>query len=116
MNHIGLGRWGEEKAAEYLKRKGYAIVRKNFRCFAGEIDIIAQKEGLLLFVEVKTRRSHAFGRPCEAVNSRKQERIHNAAAIFRDRYAKGYTDIRFDIMEVEAKESAFTIRQMKGAF
>jgi putative endonuclease len=70
-----LGAKGESYAETLLLKNGYKIIEKNFRCPLGEIDIIATKSGVLVFVEVKTRRSLAYGMPEEAVNYRKISKI-----------------------------------------
>jgi len=70
-----LGIMGEKMAAEYLKKKGYQIIDKNFRTREGEIDLIAEKNKELIFIEVKTRTSLTYGFPEEAVDSKKQQKI-----------------------------------------
>src|SRR5579883_2093998 len=71
----GLGRTGERLAGEHLIRCGYRVLERNFRCRYGEIDLVAEDEQDLIFVEVKTRRGDAYGRPEEAVTRRKQRKI-----------------------------------------
>ena len=66
---------GEAIAAAHLEAKGYRVIARNFRCKAGEIDIIARHGDVLCFAEVKTRRPGRFGRPCEAVDWKKQRRL-----------------------------------------
>lgn len=81
-----LGRWGEEQAAEYLRKKGYEIVALNQRTPYGEIDIIARHDQVLVFVEVKTRSSLKYGYPEEAVNLEKQAHLQAAVqAYIQDR-------------------------------
>lgn len=94
-----LGFFGERKAAKYLKKNGYKILERNFRCPAGEVDIIAEKGETVAFVEVKTRTSDAFGLPNEAVNFRRQRRYVNAARYYFSGREIDVT-IRFDIIEV----------------
>ncbi len=72
------GRLGEELACSFLVRKGYAIAERNYRIAGGEIEIIAQKDGILVFVEVKTRLSDRFGYPEEAVDWRKSRKMARA--------------------------------------
>jgi putative endonuclease len=67
-----IGRWGEQAAADFLCERGYDVVGRNIRTPYGEIDLIAQKEGITIFVEVKARTSNAFGPPEIAVTPRKQ--------------------------------------------
>jgi len=73
-----IGRWGENAAAEYLQAHGYEIVEKNARTPHGEIDLVARRDGVTVFVEVKARTSRRFGLPEEAVTPRK--RAHMFAA------------------------------------
>ena len=75
-----FGREGERIAVDYLTEKGYRILRRNYRFGRGEIDIIAQDGTELVFVEVKTRRTSAFGEPEEAVTPKKQSQIRTVAA------------------------------------
>lgn len=70
-----LGRAGEDRAAQYLTQRGYRILERNWRCPQGEIDIVAVSGRALCIVEVKTRRSTAFGHPFEAVDARKRRRL-----------------------------------------
>ena len=73
------GQYGEDIAAAFLKKKGYLIVERNFRKRFGEIDIIAEDGGTIVFAEVKTRSSDRFGSPFEAVDSRKQKKMSRVA-------------------------------------
>lgn len=74
-----FGRAGEERAAAHLRTRGYAILDRNWRCPQGEIDIVAISDGMLCIIEVKTRRSAAFGHPFEAVDERKRQRLWHLA-------------------------------------
>lgn len=112
MDKIRLGKIGEETAAEILRSKGYRILKQNYRCKQGEVDIIAAKGPLISFVEVKTRQGMNYGRPCEAVGEIKQKHIKDAAFCYlKDMEKKGYVPgkISFDVMEivVEHITSAF---------
>lgn len=82
MKTTELGKIGEEFAANLLELQGYRILERNFRCRMGEIDLIAEKDGEISFVEVKTRRSARFGRPAEAVSPEKQRRMRKAAEFY----------------------------------
>lgn len=97
---MALGARGEDFAEKYLRKKGYRIVERNFRCRLGEIDIIALDGRSLVFVEVKTRRNQNYGRPCEAVNAVKIRHILRAAACFTALSHIGYGDIRIDVVEI----------------
>ncbi|MBQ1282112.1 MAG: YraN family protein [Oscillospiraceae bacterium] len=102
-----LGAWGEVAAAEYLRKKRYRLLGKNFRLRGGEIDLIAEKGAYLVFVEVKTRHDDGFAQAREYVNAAKQERIRRAAALW---LAENETDKqpRFDVIDVYAPEGTAT--------
>ncbi len=112
MNNKELGLIGENTAVEMLKAEGYRILKRNYRCKLGEIDIIAFRDGKISFVEVKMRRSDHYGRPCEAVDARKQAHIRRTAVCYlKDLRQKGYVPetVSFDVVEVVARhiECAF---------
>ena len=96
-----LGRAGEVKAAEFLKDKGYKIIKTNYKTHFGEIDLIAKDGETLVFIEVKTRSSDAFGAPSEAVNLKKQEKYFRVATEFLQRQGCLDADSRFDVVEIE---------------
>ncbi len=79
QERLNLGAWGEEQAVRFLRRQRLRIVARNVSTPVGEVDIIARTRKELIFVEVKTRRSNAFGSPAEAVGPRKQRQILRAA-------------------------------------
>lgn len=107
---LGLGQSGEKRAAQYLMKKGYSIVTVNYRCKYGEIDIIASKDGVTVFVEVKTRTSKAYGLGYESVNEKKQQKlILTAQNYFRE---NGESQARFDVISIDAKE----ITHIENAF
>ena len=113
MNKRKTGSEYEGLAAKWLENHGYRIVERNYRCGQGEIDLIAEKDGYLVFVEVKYRSNRGYGSPCEAVDYRKQKRISNAAAFYLRRY--GYLmdqPCRFDVAQV----SADAVELMENAF
>ena len=95
-----LGRAGEQFASEVLQQGGYEILKRNFRCKEGEIDIIAQRENELFFIEVKTRRGAAFGAPCEAVDQRKRQHMRKAAAVFLSENRGPWEYYSFQVIEV----------------
>lgn len=95
-----LGNYGENVAAEYIQSIGYVILDRNYRCRLGEVDIIAKKDDIFIFIEVKTRRSTEAGFPAEAVTYTKQQKIINTARFYlcdKDDYSA-----RFDVIEVYA--------------
>lgn len=82
MNKRELGKAGESLAAEYLQQKGYRILCRNYWCKVGEIDVIAQKDDCVHFVEVKTRSSEYYGRPAESITQNKMRRMRAAASAY----------------------------------
>ena len=94
------GSEGEDIAAGLLEKKGYHIVKRNFRFGKGEIDIIARKDGLLIFIEVKTRKNLEFGEPEYAVTKSKQKQIIRIARAYL--YENNITEVqcRFDVVAI----------------
>ena len=94
-----IGKIGENKAKNYLIRRGYKIIKQNYNVKGGETDIIAEKDGCICFVEVKTRSNDEYGSPADAVGFTKQQRMLHAAKTY---IAKIGHDIecRFDVIEV----------------
>ena len=103
MDKKTLGSWGEDKAANYLRRRGYKILERNFSCRFGEIDIIASKGGYLAFVEVKLRKDAAFAQAREFVDRAKQKRIITAAELWLSRHDLDLQP-RFDVIELYAPD------------
>ena len=93
-----LGDLGENYAAEYLKRKRYNVIERNYRVGRDEVDIIVSRGEYIIFVEVKTRTDDGFGTPAEAVTHTKQKRIMGVAASYMS-WHEGKT-ARFDIVEI----------------
>ncbi len=97
----GLGAWGERHAKDFLLKLGYTIIESNYRSKTGEIDIVAEDKGCLVFVEVKTRRNRSFGGPEESFTVRKEERL----ALLADEYIQERClqpeDWRLDLVTVE---------------
>lgn len=112
-----LGNKGEDAVARYLKKKGYKILIKNYRCKLGEIDLIAQDGADLVFIEVKTRSGLGYGSPAAAVNAKKQRQICRTAQYYLAEYRLFDTPARFDVISVlldAAKD--YRIDQIKNAF
>ncbi len=103
------GHWGEAAAADFLRRKHYKILACNYRSRFGEIDLIAQKKDMIVFVEVKTRRNEHFALAREYVTNRKQERILASAQIWLEQNQTTLQP-RFDVIEVYAPEGMLTKR------
>jgi putative endonuclease len=97
----GLGRMGERLAAETLINRGYRIRERNFRCRAGEIDLVAEDGEDLVFVEVKTRRGTVYGRPEEAVTLRKSQKLQEVAVHYLDLHNLHERSWRIDVVAVQ---------------
>lgn len=114
-----LGRWGEALAADYLRKKGYAIVEAGWRCRFGELDLVASDGACLCFVEIKLRRSDAYGRAGEFVDRRKQEKLRATAQLYLAEHPTGLQP-RFDVAEIYAPQGMATraprVRLLENAF
>jgi putative endonuclease len=104
-----LGRSGERAAEALLGRAGLRVVARRFRLRCGEIDLVAERGDLTVFVEVKTRSGQRYGRPAEAVTPAKQRRLARAALVFLARSGRLARRTRFDVVEVRV-EADGTIR------
>lgn len=112
-----LGRRGEEAAFQFLRKKGYRIIEKNYVCKMGEMDIIAKEKDTLVFIEVKTRTSSLFGPPQLAVNFSKQRQLSKVALNYLKEKRLGDVKARFDVVailldqkeEVELIQNAFDL-------
>ncbi|MBP2628943.1 MAG: protein yraN [Firmicutes bacterium] len=100
MDTIKVGELGEQAAVDYLCKAGYDILERKFRRKIGEIDIIAKKNDIVVFVEVKTRRSEICGFPAEAVTYRKQQKIINTALCYLKQIDQNNACCRFDVIEI----------------
>ena len=98
---------GESDACEYLKNQNFDIIERNFRCRYGEVDIIAYKEGELVFVEVKTWDTLDTFDLSYVINKKKQKRITNASLFFLRNYKGEYTSIRFDVLLLKSNRIVF---------
>ena len=114
MDKITLGREGENRAAEYLRKKGCVILERNFRCRYGEIDIIAMDHGTLCFIEVKTRSGTDYGLPCESVDRRKELHIKRCAYVYLRMHHMQEYNIRMDIIEVLFRNEKYYIRRIRN--
>lgn len=97
--HLETGRSGEAEAFRYIQEIGYKILEVNWRYKHLEVDIIAMDGDVLVFIEVKTRKSTRYGQPFEAVGYRKQQQLNRAANLYIS-YRKYQGDIRFDIVSI----------------
>lgn len=100
MAASGVGRAGEDAAVQYLAGAGYRIVARNVRYRMGEIDIVAEDAGCLVFVEVKTRTGHGFGTAAEAVTARKRQKLVQLASVYLAQHGGVDRRCRFDVVAV----------------
>lgn len=114
MNKRKFGAVGEKIAQMFLIKKGYLILETNFYTYKGEIDIIAQKEECIVFVEVKTRSNSDYGTPAMAVNSTKKQHLKLAAKKYIYNNRLNNYEIRFDVIEVIFEDGKCKINQIEG--
>ncbi len=113
---LSVGRRGEELAAAYLAKVGYRIIERNYRCVFGELDIVAEEGDSIVFIEVKSRRSAAYGDPQLAVDFRKQKKISMAALDYLEKKRQHNRNARFDVVAVKLLPAGTTIELIKNAF
>jgi len=116
-----LGERGEILAREMLEEKGFKIIEQNYRCRIGEIDLICVKGKLLVFCEVKSRRSLLFGIPAESVDAKKKRHIRRVASWYlsqKMRINRLYNDfdMRFDVVEVVFVGDEYEFNHIENAF
>jgi putative endonuclease len=116
INRRTQGKAGEDLAARFLERKGLKILERNYRFERGEIDLIAEDGDELIFIEVKARRSAAFGAPEDAVTEKKQEQIRGVAEGYLYEHDIENRPCRFDVVAIEFKNGVSEIRHIENAF
>lgn len=111
------GRQAEDAAARYLEGRGLRIVARNWRARGGEIDLVAHDGDCLVFVEVRARRSSAYGTPAETVGARKRRRLMHAAALYLQQLAGAHPPpCRFDVLSVSGEGPATRLDWLRDAF
>jgi putative endonuclease len=117
VDRQALGRWGEDVAVRHLEAVGMHVLARNWRCREGEIDVIARHGQVLVFVEVKTRSTHLYGEPSEAVSLQKARRLHVLAARWlAESRPRGSWDLRFDVVSVVRAVGEPEVEHLTGAF
>ncbi|MFL0268257.1 YraN family protein [Candidatus Clostridium radicumherbarum] len=113
-----IGTLGEFLAEKYIKKQGYIIIEKNFRCKTGEIDIIGKDKEHIAFVEVKSRYNTDYGRPGEAVNYNKKRKLYKTAEFYIMKNKLYNFSFRFDVIEILLKldSNKYELRLIKDAF
>ena len=108
-----LGKYGEEMAVRFLKKKRYHIIARNYRFGGGELDIVARHGNKLVFVEVKTRTSQRFGRPIEAMTRQKIQHFIKTATHFCQKFHLNDFDLRLDVIEILITPRRYFINSKK---
>ena len=116
MDKIGLGKRGEDIAVDYLKRRGYKIIERNYRSRLGEIDIVAAHRSFTVFIEVKTRTGDDFGFPQESVDERKQRRMVRVAQTYIKHRRLKDANYRFDVVSIDFSGKKPSVNLIQGAF
>lgn len=111
-----LGDIGEQMAVSLFETKGCRILKSNYRCKFGEVDLIVQDQDALVFVEVKARSTTAFGGPLEAVTEDKQRKIIETAKHYLTVNPEHQGPIRFDVVAVDLTRPEPQIQRVEGAF
>lgn len=112
-----LGKWGEQAAWDFFSKKGYQLCGRNIHLNVGELDLVVRKGNTIVFVEVKTRYTHRWGQPYEAIHFGKQRKLVQLALIYlkKNRLMEGY-EYRFDVISVVPKEGVAEIEHIESAF
>lgn len=111
-----LGEAGERIAEAWLAQQGWRILDRRFRSGHRDLDLVAEREGLVAFVEVKARRGKEFGDPVEAVNWRKQRELSRSAAVWMARFGRPEQMFRFDVVGVLMDGEHARVRHVENAF
>jgi putative endonuclease len=111
-----LGQAGELVAERWLRRQGWRVLQRRFRSGHRDIDLVAEREGLVAFIEVKARRGSRFGDPVQAVNWRKQRELARSASVWIDRHGRPGEHYRFDVIGVLMEGKAVRVRHVENAF
>jgi len=113
---ITLGKLGEDLARERLKDLGYRILKTNYRCSLGEVDLVARDGDVLVFVEIKTRKNKSLGQIKEAVNRRKQTQLSKVALAYLKSNNLWGSKARFDVVSIRLIDGKKEIEIIKNAF
>lgn len=113
--NFDVGKMGELYACNYLQRQGYTVLAQNYRYKAKEIDIIAEHEGYIVFVEVKTRAGYIHEAPERAVDKRKQRYLTEAASYYMEKH-NVEKEARFDIIALVKNSKNYKVNHIKAAF
>ena len=107
---------GEDLACRHLREQGFRVLTRNFRCRAGEIDVVARDGACTVFVEVKHRRSASHGAGYESVTTGKRRRLVRAARLYAAKHGLSESPLRFDVVSIDEGPDGVRVRHDKGAF
>jgi len=114
--HLRRGAAAEDAAIAHLQSRGLALIARNYRCPAGELDGVMLERGALVFVEVRYRNTDRFGGAARSVDALKQRKLQRAAESFLQSCAVEFTACRFDVVAVSGRGPAYQIEWLKDAF
>jgi len=117
VNRRALGARGEVLAGNWYTERGYAVLDRNWRSRQGELDLVLERDGVVVFCEVKTRTSDAFGTGAEAVGREKQLRIRRLAAEWLTEHGRAARELRFDVVSILVpRDASPTLDVLEAAF
>ena len=111
-----MGQLGERVAARWMERRGWRIIHRRFRSGHRDIDLVAERDGTIVFVEVKARQGTTFGGPVGAVNWRKQRELTRSAQVWIDRHGRPEESYRFDVIAVLLEGRRVRVGHVPNAF
>ena len=115
-DRLRCGAGGEDLATAFLRARGYTILARNYRCPAGELDVVALDDRTIVFVEVRTRRGRAHGSALESVTAAKQRQVARVAAVYLARLHLHAHPVRFDVVAVEVRGWTVDLAHVVDAF
>jgi len=115
-DRIRTGKKGEDIAVAYLKKEGYDILERNYRCLFGEVDVVAKDGDTVVFVEVKSRRSEQFGEPQMAVGLEKQRKLSRISLKYLEERHLYPCNARFDVVAVKILPGGGKVELIQNAF
>lgn len=111
-----FGETGERVAERWLRKRGWRVLQRRFRAGHRDIDLVAERDGMIAFVEVKARRGTEFGHPVEAVNWKKQNELARSASVWIDRFGRPGEHYRFDVIGVLVTGERVRVKHVENAF
>jgi putative endonuclease len=111
-----FGELGERIAERWLRRRGWRVLQRRFRNGHRDIDLVVEREGTVVFVEVKARKGAEFGGPVQAVNHRKRKQLERSAMVWIDRHGRNMESYRFDVVGVLVDGAAVRVCHVENAF